>query len=67
LAKSNFEQSRSRPIHKALATHIWVATHGLINAALDGSISLKFSLEIRLESASFETSIDFLAFLVQKL
>ena len=35
---------------------------------LDGSISLKFSMETRLESAkSFETLIDFLAFLVQKL
>jgi len=34
---------------------------------LDGSISLKFSLETRQESVSFETLIDFLAFLVQKL
>ena len=33
---------------------------------LDESISLKFSLEIRLESESFEPLIDFLAFLVQK-
>jgi len=31
------------------------------------SISLKFSLETRLESESFEPLIDFLAFLVQKL
>ena len=34
---------------------------------LYGSISLKFSLETRLESESFEPLIDFLAFLVQKL
>jgi len=34
---------------------------------LDQSISLKFSLETRLESESFKPSIDFLAFLVQKL
>jgi len=33
----------------------------------DGSISLKFSLETRLESESFEPLIDFLVFLVQKL
>ena len=30
-------------------------------------VSLKFSLETRLESESFEPLIDFLAFLVQKL
>jgi len=34
---------------------------------LDKSISLKFSLETRLESKSFEPLIDFLTFLVQKL
>ena len=34
---------------------------------LGQSISLKFSLETRLESKSFEPLIDFLAFLVQKL
>jgi len=34
---------------------------------LDGSISLKFSLETRLASKSFESLINFLAFLVQKL
>jgi len=34
---------------------------------LDESISLKFSLENRLESKSFEPLIDFLAFMVQKL
>jgi len=34
---------------------------------LSQSVSLKFSLETRLESESFEPLIDFLAFLVQKL
>jgi len=34
---------------------------------LGQSVSLKFSLETRLESKSFELLIDFLAFLVQKL
>jgi len=34
---------------------------------LDGSILLKFLLETRLESRSFELLINFLAFLVQKL
>jgi len=34
---------------------------------LGQSVLLKFSLETRLESESFELLIDFLAFLVQKL
>jgi len=34
---------------------------------LGQSVSLKFSLETRLESESFQSLIDFLAFLVQKL
>ena len=34
---------------------------------LGQSVSLKFSLETRLESESFEPLINFLAFLVQKL
>jgi len=34
---------------------------------LGQSVSLKFSLETRLESKSFEPFIDFLVFLVQKL
>jgi len=34
---------------------------------LDQSVSLKFSLETKLESKSFEPLIDFLAFLIQKL
>jgi len=33
----------------------------------EGSILLKFSLETRLESESFEHLIDFLAFMVHKL
>jgi len=35
--------------------------------ALDGSILLKFSMQTTLESVSFETLINFLMFLVQKL
>jgi len=34
---------------------------------LGQSVSLKFSFETRLESESFQSLIDFLAFLVQKL
>ena len=34
---------------------------------LGQTVSLKFSLETRLQSESFEPLIDFLAFLVQKL
>jgi len=34
---------------------------------LGQSVSLKFSLQTRLESKSFEPLIDFLAFLAQKL
>ena len=34
---------------------------------LGQSVSLKFSLESRLESKSFEPLINFLAFLIQKL
>jgi len=34
---------------------------------LGQSVSMKFSLETRFESKSFEPLIDFLAFLVQKL
>jgi len=46
----------------------WLMLPGLGRAQLLGqSVSLKFSLETRLESDSFEPLIDFLAFLVQKL
>jgi len=34
---------------------------------LDGSISIKFLLKTRLKSESFDTSIDLLGFMVQKL
>jgi len=44
----------------------WLMLPGLAQP-LDGSISLKFSLETRLESESFEPLINFLTFLVQKL
>ena len=43
---------------------VWLMLPGL---RLGQSILLKFSLETRLESESFEPLIDFLAFLVQKL
>jgi len=43
---------------------VWLMLPGL---GLGQSISLKFSLETRLKSESFEPLIDFLAFLVQKL
>jgi len=54
--------------------HKW-SSFGVISAhvvwprsqPLGKSVSLKFSLETRLKSESFEPSIDFLAFLVQKL
>jgi len=40
---------------------------GLRAQPLGQSVSLKFSLETRLESESFEPLIDFLVFLFQKL
>jgi len=43
------------------------AARMFVTPVLDGTISLKFSMETRLESGSFESLIDFLAFLVQKL
>ena len=45
----------------------WLMLPGLRAQPLGQSISLKFSLETRLESEYFEPLIDFLAFLVQKL
>jgi len=39
----------------------------LKNTALGGSISLKFLLETRLKSKAFDTLIDLLGFLVEKL
>jgi len=46
---------------------IWLMLPGLGAQPLIQSVSLKFSLETRLESESFEPLINFLAFLVQKL
>jgi len=43
----------------------WLMLPGLGPKLLDGSISLKFSLETRLEYKSFEPLINFLAFLFQ--
>jgi len=57
----------SRATLEGLAGHMWPAGHGLSTTALDQSILLKFSLETRLESESFQPLIDFLALLVQKL
>ena len=48
----------------------WQTVNGekrLKTPVLDDSISLKFSVETRLESESFECLIKVLAFLVQKL
>jgi len=45
----------------------WLMFPGLGPQPLGQSISLKFSLETRLKSESFELLINFLAFLVQKL
>jgi len=46
---------------------IWAHVTWPRSQLLNQSISLKFSLETRLESESFEPLIDFLVFLVQKL
>ena len=52
-------------ISKVVLGSFW---HMLTGAQpLGQSVSLKFSLESRLESEPFEPLIDFLAFLVQKL
>jgi len=45
----------------------WLMLPGLGRQPLGQSVLLKFSLETRLESESFEPLIDFLAFLVEKL
>jgi len=50
-----------------LRTPKWYVYPRLRTTALGQSISLKFSLETRLEFESFEPLIDFPAFLVQKL
>ena len=54
-------------ISEVVLGSFWLMLPGPGRQPLGGSISLKFSLETRLESESFEPLIDFLAFLVQKL
>ena len=54
--------------HKWSSFRVILANVAWPRAQLPGqSVLLKFSLEIRLESESFEPVNDFLAFLVQKL
>jgi len=45
----------------------WPTSPGLGRQPLDGSISLKFFLETRLQSESFDTLDNLLGFQVQKL
>ena len=55
-------------ISEVVLGSFWLMLPGLGRAQpLGQSVSLKFSLETRLESESFEPLIDFLAFLVQNL
>jgi len=56
-------------ISEVVLGSFWLMFPGLWPKAqsLGQSVTLKFSLETRLESKSFEPLIDFLAFLVQKL
>jgi len=54
-------------ISEVVLGSFWVRFPGVGPHRLGQSVSLKFSLETRLESESFEPLIDFLAFLVQKL
>jgi len=53
-------------ISEAVLGLFWLILPGL-GQPLGQSVSLKFSLETRLESKSFQPLIDFPAFLVQKL
>jgi len=53
-------------ISEVVSGLFWLMLPGLGPTARP-NCSLKFSLETRLESESFEPLIDFLAFLVQKL
>jgi len=46
---------------------VLAASSGPRSKLLDGSISLKFLLETRLKSVFFDTLIDLLGILVQKL
>ena len=45
----------------------WPTSPGLGPKALDGCVSMKFSLETRLQSKSFDSLEDLLGFWVQKL
>jgi len=54
-------------ISEVVLGSFWLKLPGLWPQPLGPSVSLKFSLETRLKSESFEPLIDFLAFLVQKL
>ena len=54
-------------ISEVVLGSFWHMLPGLGAQPLGQSVSLKFSLETRLESKSFKPLIDFLAFLVQKL
>jgi len=51
-------------INEVVFGTFWLMLPGLRAQPLGQSISLKFSLETRLESESFEPLINFLAFLV---
>jgi len=50
-----------------LSDPLWPTSSGPRPKPLDGSILLKFLLETRLKSESFDTLINLLGFLVQKL
>jgi len=52
---------------EVLACQVWHVCQGLPTPALDDSISLKFTLDSRLKSESFDTLDDLLGFQVQKL
>jgi len=54
------------PVSEVVFGPFWLMLPGLAQL-LRQSIALKFSLETRLQSESFEPLIDLLAFLVQKL
>ena len=54
-------------ISGGLLGHLWPTLPGPGRQPLGGSISLKFLLETRLQSESFDTLDDLLGFRVQKL
>jgi len=57
----------TRSTNVVLAGDLVLAGTMLVTLALDGSISLKFLLETRLQSKSFDTLDDLLGFLFRKL